>query len=458
MRCSASYQTDRERELARNVPAAPPARVPPPPPPPPPPEPEPIVENELNMSRRGLFLTVFGGTAAYWFALNGGSPVSTVDPRKNVALLKTKGGNTIAATQDAQGRVFMWDRAGNIYYDTEDPRTGVYIVDTAGDMTNMFVDKDGEVQRVPVGNIADLRTIEVSEIGGVPISELQKSIKGLRGGRVTGFVTQPSSVSDLMPPNAPVEISRDGKVVKFPPFLEDIEIELEPKGGLFGGGQVPNVSDNPAAVIDSLQRGNKHWAEGMASYDLTFLLDRVERARRLLSQDSHRGDADLQHFVADMEAVTALLELFLNDEGTAPQQGLTERQKYQGLFHKMQLHNNIFVMPLPLARAIYQLCSSWGGGRNGLLLLKQQWRQAAAKELMQSSLKHSVFLLCAMCRSASQLKKCSKCRAVAYCSRECQVRHWREGGHKAECSRLAAERRNDCVIFQCLTRVTLSSC
>lgn len=56
-------------------------------------------ENELNMSRRGLFLTVFGGTAGYWFALNGGLPVSTVDPKKNVALLKTKGGNTIAATQ-----------------------------------------------------------------------------------------------------------------------------------------------------------------------------------------------------------------------------------------------------------------------------------------------------------------------------------------------------------------------
>lgn len=30
---------------------------------------------------------------------------------------------------------------------------------------------------------------------------------------------------------------------------------------------------------------------------------------------------------------------------------------------------------------------------------------------------------------------------AAYCSRECQLRHWREGGHKAECRRLVAERQ-----------------
>jgi hypothetical protein len=50
-------------------------------------------------------------------------------------------------------------------------------------MYNEFVDMDGEVQRVAVGNISDLATVQVEEIGGVPISELQRSIKGLRGGR-----------------------------------------------------------------------------------------------------------------------------------------------------------------------------------------------------------------------------------------------------------------------------------
>jgi hypothetical protein len=37
-----------------------------------------------------------------------------------------------------------------------------------------------------------------------------------------------------------------------------------------------------------------------------------------------------------------------------------------------------------------------------------------------------------------QLRKCTACRAVSYCSRECQVRHWKEGGHRRECAQLAA--------------------
>lgn len=40
-----------------------------------------------------------------------------------------------------------------------------------------------QVNRVPIGNIGDLRTVTVKEVGGVPVTELQKSIKGLRGGR-----------------------------------------------------------------------------------------------------------------------------------------------------------------------------------------------------------------------------------------------------------------------------------
>ena len=46
---------------------------------------------------------------------------------------------------------------------------------------------------------------------------------------------------------------------------------------------------------------------------------------------------------------------------------------------------------------------------------------------------------CSGCgRQAMQLRKCSGCRHAAYCSRECQVRHWKEGGHRRECAHLAA--------------------
>jgi len=36
--------------------------------------------------------------------------------------------------------------------------------------------------------------------------------------------------------------------------------------------------------------------------------------------------------------------------------------------------------------------------------------------------------------STSELSRCSNCRLVRYCSKECQRKHWREGGHKDECA------------------------
>ena len=61
-----------------------------------------LQENELRMSRRTLFGIMAGGTALWWVALRGSFPLAAVDKQKNVALLKTKGGNLVAATQVGQ--------------------------------------------------------------------------------------------------------------------------------------------------------------------------------------------------------------------------------------------------------------------------------------------------------------------------------------------------------------------
>ncbi|PRW56729.1 HIT MYND zinc finger [Chlorella sorokiniana] len=45
---------------------------------------------------------------------------------------------------------------------------------------------------------------------------------------------------------------------------------------------------------------------------------------------------------------------------------------------------------------------------------------------------------CSGCtQMALHLRKCAQCQVATYCSRDCQVRYWKEGGHKAECTALA---------------------
>lgn len=130
-------------------------------------------------------------------------------------------------------------------------------MDTTGDMYNEFVDANGKVQQAFVGNLADLRSLKVKEIGGVDIKDLQKSVKGFRGGRIVGFpkAADPNSPSweDVLPPNAPAGVNRDGNKVMPPAFLEDMEVELEPsRGGIFGGNGGGEVDD--LTTLKSLRR------------------------------------------------------------------------------------------------------------------------------------------------------------------------------------------------------------
>jgi len=41
------------------------------------------------------------------------------------------------------------------------------------------------------------------------------------------------------------------------------------------------------------------------------------------------------------------------------------------------------------------------------------------------------------------LKACSQCHTTHYCNRECQMKHWREGGHNRECKRLQKEHQKN---------------
>lgn len=71
-----------------------------------------------------------------------------------------------------------------------------------GEMLNMYTDEQGEQQTALVGNIYDLRSLKIKEIGGVPIEKIQAhyEIQRDRAGRkdrgfpdrVMGFPEQSS--------------------------------------------------------------------------------------------------------------------------------------------------------------------------------------------------------------------------------------------------------------------------
>lgn len=46
-------------------------------------------------------------------------------------------------------------------------------VSNKGDLFNMYTDTNGAQQSMLLGNVADLRTVKVKEIGGIPIEKLQ---------------------------------------------------------------------------------------------------------------------------------------------------------------------------------------------------------------------------------------------------------------------------------------------
>jgi len=58
---------------------------------------------------------------------------------------------------------------------------------------------------------------------------------------------------------------------------------------------------------------------------------------------------------------------------------------------------------------------------------------------------------CSQCGSLetadTPLLVCSRCRSAQYCSKDCQTKHWKEGGHKEAC-RIASEKRKETVILE----------
>lgn len=168
------------------------------------------------MSRRAILGALLGGGALWWWALKGQRSPIIRDAEGNV-YLRTAGGNVVGVTQDEAGRILLVAPNGDLYYDTGDVRTGVYIVDRDGEMYNAFIDGEGNPQKVRVGNVADLKEVEIDAFGGVPIDEMKTRV-GKVGGRKLTVFEEPSDV--YMPPDALPNITEDGNILP-PSVLEE---------------------------------------------------------------------------------------------------------------------------------------------------------------------------------------------------------------------------------------------
>ena len=58
------------------------------------------------------------------------------------------------------------------------------------------------------------------------------------------------------------------------------------------------------------------------------------------------------------------------------------------------------------------------------------------KESVKELLSH-LSSVCGGCRKKGDgFKCCSKCNCIYYCSVECQIKDWKENGHKEQCKKL----------------------
>lgn len=219
--------------------SAPPVRLLTPPPPPPPPQ-------ATGPSRRTLLGIVLGGSLLSYAARKSTEPKFYKD-EYGIRYLKTDKGSPVAVTADRRGNIMMVDRAGNLYYDAGSPQLGVYMVTMQGELYTIYMDDKGEQQTSLLGNVKDLRSIKVKEIGGIPIEklqahyEIQRNRAGKKDGglpdRIVGF---PDKTNREMPPDS-ITFTKTGKGkirLEAPPVLDDAEITLEEKKNLWPFTQI----------------------------------------------------------------------------------------------------------------------------------------------------------------------------------------------------------------------------
>jgi hypothetical protein len=80
-----------------------------------------------------------------------------------------------------------------------------------------------------------------------------------------------------------------------------------------------------------------------------------------------------------------------------------------------------------------------------LIKHKEEYKERGREENRRCLENLSVMLVdqCYFCKKEADetttLMQCSKCKVPKYCSTDCQVSHWKSGGHKTACAKAVAE-------------------
>ncbi|KAL4440322.1 hypothetical protein ABPG75_003323 [Micractinium tetrahymenae] len=203
------------------------------------------------------------------------------------------------------------------------------------------------------------------------------------------------------------------------------------------------AAEQASACLAALQPGNACylWKHASALGRLERFAEAAAAYRRALA--ATEGSKD---YFVPLRTASLLIDLLMGG-AESPRWDLGEVRRLLGLVQRM--------LPLCkpwLPRQAYDVEKSDLAKLEGHLkrLAAQhpgQMRLPAQEDVQHGSAvlaMQAVVPACAACgKEVLSLRACSACRSVSYCSRECQMRHWRApgSGYKAECSTLAAAQR-----------------
>ncbi|PNH05240.1 hypothetical protein TSOC_008517 [Tetrabaena socialis] len=215
-----------------------------------------------------------------------------------------------------------------------------------------------------------------------------------------------------------------------------------------GGGDGATVATTTAGAADAAGPGS------CAADDLRLLLLEEVRAVPLLGGALRRA----QHSTTSSALRLSLAESCCLVAATWPDELLRALVPHLRKEGAEQVTDGVLALAQLLEVRAAAAGSGGGGGSNSggcdsqeaqvrerlLTVVTQMHDTAAGRDrLLAANLSRALLRICSYCgctrlagdsEAEARLQACGRCGAAWYCCRECQLLHWREGGHKAACA------------------------